>query len=156
MTSTPGQEAQFHTVFGVFLFTVNLLCTSCLLILSGKQRFFVGGLFCFVVFFLQWMRNTQSTANLYPLHHIAHCLSIQTFLFAFIFIRQFTPEGINGKALKITRRDDVKNEKSFWNCNWSKPGCNFRHAVITRCALLFKWAYDNNETEKKNIYFKWS
>lgn len=59
------------------------------------------------------MTNTQSTANLYPLHHIAHCLSIQTFLFAFIFIRQFTPEGINGKALKITRRDDVKMKNPF-------------------------------------------
>lgn len=120
-----------------------------------KATILCGGIvlfYCCFFFFLQWMRNTQSTANLYPLHHIAHCLSIQTFLFAFIFIRQFTPEGINGKALKITRRDDVKNEKSFWNCYWSKPGCNFRHAVITRCALLFKWAYDNNETEKKNIF----
>lgn len=42
----------------------------------------------------------------------------------------------DGKALKITRRDDIKITNPFEI--GSKPGYNIRHAVITHCALLFK------------------
>lgn len=50
---------------------------------------------------------------LHPLHHIAHCLSIQTLLSAFMSICLSKPEGDDTGTLKITRHDDIEIEKPF-------------------------------------------
>lgn len=57
------------------------------------------------------MGNMQSLPiSLHPLHHVAHCLSIQTFLFAFMSV--CLKEDDTG-TLKITRHDDIEMEKPF-------------------------------------------
>lgn len=50
---------------------------------------------------------------IYPLHHIAHCLSNQTSLLAFKSVCLSKPEGDDTGTLQITRRDDVEMGKSF-------------------------------------------
>lgn len=50
---------------------------------------------------------------LHPLHHIAHCLSIQTLLLAFMSICLSMPDGDDAGTLKITRHGDIEMEKAF-------------------------------------------
>lgn len=51
--------------------------------------------------------------QLQPLHYIAHCLPIQTFLAAFMSVYLSMPEGDDAGTLKITRHADVSMATAF-------------------------------------------